>query len=98
MLDVDHGRNTVTVGPREALLVRTLTLDNFAPATDDGGVAGRVLVQCSAHGPVRAGRLAGTNLVWDQPQIRVAPGQSVVFYDPEAPDEVLGGALVVAST
>ncbi len=108
VLDVDHVRNTVTVGPREALLVRTLTLDNFAPATDDGGVAGgggggsavagRVLVQCSAHGPVRAGRLAGTTLVWDQPQIRVAPGQSVVFYDPEAPDEVLGGALVVAST
>ncbi|MCC5952305.1 MAG: tRNA 2-thiouridine(34) synthase MnmA [Acidimicrobiia bacterium] len=31
---------------------------------------------------------------WREPQRRVAPGQSVVFYDPAAPAEVLGGAVV----
>ena len=101
VLDIDHGRDTVTVGPREALLVPTLDLRQFAPAgfAADGDPsaavpAGPVLVQCSAHGPVRPATIEGRTLVWDQPQVRVAPGQSVVFYDPAAPDEVLGGALV----
>ena len=54
---------------------------------------GDVLVQCSAHGAARRGddrrrrRRAGT-----QPQRRVAPGQSVVLYDPT--DRcVLGGGI-----
>jgi len=53
-------------------------------------VTGPVLVQCSAHGHPRPGSLAGSVLTWDAPQPRVAPGQSVVFYDG---DQVLGGAL-----
>ena len=56
----------------------------------DGPVAGPVLAQCSAHGEPRPGTLAGDRLVWDAAQPRVAPGQSVVFYDG---DQVLGGAI-----
>ncbi|MFN0028852.1 MAG: tRNA 2-thiouridine(34) synthase MnmA [Acidimicrobiales bacterium] len=99
VLDVDHRRDTVTVGPREALLESTVHLDGFAPADAElpPSPTGRVLVQCSAHGPARPATIEGRTLIWEEPQIRVAPGQSVVFYDPAAPDEVLGGALVAPS-
>jgi len=62
------------------------------------GYAGRVRVQCSAHGATAAASTtlrddAGTvDVVWDAPQRRVAPGQSVVFYD-LADRVVLGGGI-----
>jgi tRNA-specific 2-thiouridylase len=55
-------------------------------------------VQCSAHGEPRRARVAnlpdGTVEVhWTEPQRRVSPGQSVVFYDLD--DQwVIGGATV----
>ena len=59
--------------------------------------AGPVLVQVSAHGRPRPASLvvADSGVVtvrWRDPERRVAPGQSVVAYDPT--DElVLGGGL-----
>ena len=53
--------------------------------------AGDVLAQCSAHGEPRAALLEGTTLVWTTPQRRVAPGQSIAFYD-LSDTELLGGA------
>jgi tRNA U34 2-thiouridine synthase MnmA/TrmU len=50
-----------------------------------------VLAQCSAHGEPRAAGLDGTTLRWDQPQRRVARGQSIAFYD-LTDTELLGGA------
>ena len=59
-------------------------------------VCGRCLVQCSAHGEPRPATLAvagdAVTVAWAEPQRRVAPGQSAVFYDG---DVVLGGGLVV---
>ena len=61
------------------------------------GTAGPVLVQVSAHGRPRPASLvvADSGVVtvrWRDPERRVAPGQSVVAYDPT--DElVLGGGL-----
>jgi len=95
VVDIDHERAVVTVGDRRALLTSSVELHRFAPA--GRRVDGPVLAQCSAHGEVRPARLDGDVLHWDEPARRVAPGQSVVFYDPEAPDEVLGGALVAPS-
>jgi tRNA-specific 2-thiouridylase len=89
--DVDVATATVTVGSGVDLLVETVEL--VQPVWTDGPVEGAVLVQCSAHGETRPGRLRGEELTWDTPQPRVAPGQSVVFYDPDHPDEVLGGAV-----
>lgn len=89
---VDVATATVTVGTRDDLLVETAEVAQAAWA--DQPARGPVLVQASAHGTVRSGRLDGGTLTWDQPQPRVAPGQSVVFYDPDHPDQVLGGALV----
>ena len=49
-----------------------------------------MLVQTSAHGTARPATLDGEQVCWRSPQQRVAPGQSVVFY--EGP-EVLGGGI-----
>jgi tRNA U34 2-thiouridine synthase MnmA/TrmU len=59
-------------------------------------VAGRVAAQCSAHGTPQTGVFdtATNTLVWDTPRRRVAPGQAVVLYDGDAPDEVVGGGIV----
>ena len=59
-------------------------------------VQGEVLVQCSAHGTPHAATLVSTTdgamVEWQQPQRRVSPGQSVVFYD-ATDTRVLGGGI-----
>jgi tRNA-specific 2-thiouridylase len=65
--------------------------------TDEPHV-GPVRVQCSAHGATSPATLAfdddtrTVEVTWDVPQRRVAPGQSVVFYD-VADQLVLGGGI-----
>jgi len=60
-------------------------------------VDGDVRVQCSAHGATAAATIAAggdgcVEVSWHSRQRRVAPGQSVVFYD--ATDAyVLGGGI-----
>jgi lipoic acid synthetase len=56
----------------------------------DGPVDGMLLVQTSAHGSSDPAVLDGDLVRWSEPHMRVAPGQSVVFYDG---DEVLGGSI-----
>jgi tRNA-specific 2-thiouridylase len=91
-LAVDVAGATVTVGSADDLLDGQVAVHGMAWA--DRPVAGPVLVQCSAHGTPQPATVApdaaGTGVVvrWASPQRRVAPGQSVVFYDG---DEVIGG-------
>ena len=88
---VDTASATVTVGSAADLLVDELAVRDLHWAA--GPVEGPVLVQCSAHGPARAAVIEGATVRWTEPQRRVAPGQSVVVYDPS--DElVLGGGVV----
>jgi tRNA-specific 2-thiouridylase len=95
VVDVDVAAATVVVGPLEATLVPELVVGD--PIWVDGPPMGNVavLVQTSAHGRPAAARVEphpdGVVVRWEEPQRRVAPGQSVVWYDPAAPDEVLGG-------
>ena len=61
------------------------------------GTAGPVLVQVSAHGQPRPATLVVADggvvtVRWHEPERRVAPGQSVVAYDP-TDALVLGGGL-----
>ena len=63
-------------------------------------VGGEVKVQCSAHGATATATIspAGNDdgdrvhVSWHSPQRRIAPGQSVVFYD-AADAYVLGGGI-----
>ena len=94
VVDVDVASATVIVGSRDEL-DRSRT-DVAAVVWSHEPFAGRCLVQCSAHGEPRAATIAAVDdatvtVEWDEPQRRVAPGQSAVFYDG---DVVLGGGLV----
>ena len=95
VLDVDMPAGVVTVGDEEQLLRTTMRVEHVG--WTDAPVSGPVRVQCSAHGATATATatLAGGDSVqvtWDAPQRRVAPGQSVVFYD-AADRVVLGGGI-----
>jgi tRNA-specific 2-thiouridylase len=94
VLTVDRPSATVVVGDEDELLDDGL--DVVAPTWVDGPVDGEVLVQTRAHGTPRravaASIAAGVRVRWDEPQRRVARGQSVVLYDLD--DRcVLGGGI-----
>ena len=92
VVDTDVAAGTVTVGDRADLLTGTQRVRDVTWAA--GPAPGPVLVQTSAHGTPRPAILAvdpdGAGVHWHTPQQRVAPGQSIVFYDGP---EVLGGAI-----
>jgi tRNA-uridine 2-sulfurtransferase len=94
-VDIDPARATVTVGSDADLRRAGLAVDGVTWV--DGTVEGEVLVQCSAHGralpaTVAAGAGNGVEVTWAEPQRRIAPGQSVVFYD-RTDTRVLGGGI-----
>jgi tRNA-specific 2-thiouridylase len=93
VVEVDHATSTVVVGDADDLLRASLTVHDVSWGASP--VAGEVLVQWSAHGRAHAATLApvdGGSIVveWSEPQRVIAPGQSVVFYDP-SDTYVLGG-------
>jgi tRNA-specific 2-thiouridylase len=95
VVDVDVPGQTVVVGTERDLLDRSLVA--LAPTWVDSPVEGDVLVQASAHGRPAAASIhhveggRAVEIAWVVPQRRIAPGQSVVFYD-LADRYVLGGA------
>jgi tRNA-specific 2-thiouridylase len=93
VVDVDVASATVVVGSRAELDRDEMTVASVVWSREP--VAGRCLVQCSAHGEPRPATLVvdhdTVTVAWDEPQRRVAPGQSAVFYDGES---VLGGGIV----
>jgi len=70
--------------------VRELGVTEIAWA--DRPYEGAVMVQCSAHGIAEPADLRSDAVTWRSPQRRVAPGQSVVFFDPSNA-YVLGGGI-----
>jgi tRNA-specific 2-thiouridylase len=95
VVEVDREAGVVVVGDDADLLCPTATVGGVTWVDDP--VEGPVLVQCSAHGAVRPASIgaatARTVIVeWVEPQRRVAPGQSVVFYD-TSDTRVLGGGI-----
>ncbi len=85
---IDHAARTVTVGSLQELLVDHVELVDIVPPT--GMVTGAVEAQCSAHGAPRPATFDGRCVMWDEPQRRVASGQSVVLY---RDDQVAAGGI-----
>ena len=95
-VDVDVAGAVVTVGDDRELFRRELRVEDVSWV--DGTVVGDVRVQCSAHGAAPRAEIStfGGDVIvrWVEPQRRVAPGQSVVFYDVDD-RRVLGGGSAV---
>lgn len=88
--NVDVENAVVTVGPRRDLLVDTTPLNDLIWIA---GAHESLMVQTSAHGTPKRGRVVGGDLLWHEPQRKVAPGQSVVLY---VDDRVVGSAIAAA--
>ena len=96
----DMSKNTVTVGPNEALFSRTLWADQFSwipfcALTEPRQVMAKArsrqaeqpaMVYPEANGLIR--------VVFEEPQRAITPGQTVALYDG---DVVLGGGRIIAS-
>jgi tRNA-specific 2-thiouridylase len=100
VVDVDVSAQKVVVGSEEDLLVAITRVTDVAwPHMEDAQrfVNTDVLVQGSAHGARSLATLrsdsTGYFLEWHRPQRRIAPGQSVVWFDP-TDSYVLGGGIV----
>ena len=95
VIRIDAETSTIVVGPREALAVGSVGLDQLT-WTAGVGADGPVMAQYRAHSaPVSAWLSESTTLVFDEPQEAVAPGQTVAFYHDEV---VLGGALITSTS
>ena len=88
---VDVASRTVTVGELEDLMVDEIELDEPSVIATPLLPGSRVMVQVSAHGQPRPGRLSTKGIEFDRAQRRVAPGQLVAWY---VGDEVFGSAVV----
>ena len=108
VVKLEPGARRVIVGPREALLTASLTLDETnwlgdAPSIEAAAEAGApVLARVRSTRPPSAARLAledGTvSLVFEQGEEGVAPGQACALYDPADPDRLLGGGFIATTT
>ena len=87
---IDQATSTVVVGDEADLDVAELTVGDVVWA--DVPHSGEVMVQCSAHGVAVPAVLQHDTVRWHSPQRRVAPGQSVVFFD-LANQYVIGGGI-----
>lgn len=94
--DIDTATNTVTVGPRDAVLSRTVSVGDVSwlcpaptqPIRADAKIRYHHDAAPATITPIGAGRV---HIAFDEPQAAVTPGQAAVFYDN---DEVLGGGWI----
>lgn len=93
VVKVDAPTATVVVGRRSDLAVQRVVLDKLT-WTRGSGADGPVMAQYRAHGDVVPAWINNSEIVFDEPQEAVAPGQTVAFYDG---DMVLGGALIAST-
>ncbi|MFA7236515.1 MAG: tRNA 2-thiouridine(34) synthase MnmA [Phycisphaeraceae bacterium] len=97
VIDKNAAANTVTVGPRDALLATGLIASETNWLTDPPRPGTptpcHVKIRYNAAPVPAVAQLIGEQLrvTFDQPQLAVAPGQAVVCYDE---DRVLGGGWI----
>jgi tRNA-specific 2-thiouridylase len=89
-VDVDVANGVIKVGGTEDLLRTSVGIKDVTFTHQPIADGAPVSVQVSAHGTPFDGIYNDGRIDFLEPQRRVAPGQSVVFYDG---DIVLGGAL-----
>jgi tRNA-specific 2-thiouridylase len=105
---LDPERRHVIVGPREALLTASLTLDETNWLGDEASIetaaqAGApVLARVRSTRPPSPARLTladgAVSVVFASGEEGVAPGQACALYDPTDPDRLLGGGFIKTTT
>ncbi len=101
VISVNAATNTVVAGPREAMLRRTVSAEEWNWASGEPAAEGTpVQARLRAHGSAEAATISRVNgaveLTFDPPVAQVAPGQSVVAYSADGA-EVLGGGIIVTA-
>jgi tRNA-specific 2-thiouridylase len=99
---IDADARQVVVGPREALLTASLTLKDINWLGDEPSLAAAegkaVLARVRSTREPAAARVMSGEVVFDQPEEGVAPGQACVLYDPaSAGSRVLGGGFIATT-
>jgi tRNA-specific 2-thiouridylase len=89
-VSVDHATSTVVVGSHADLLTEGTALRDLTWVDRAVSAGTEVRAQVSAHGRAVPATFEGDRLRWSAPQRRVAPGQTVAFYDGDA---VVGAGL-----
>ena len=103
VVDIDIEHAVVTIGDESHLLCSGHVICNttWVHSSAHAAALGEVLVQCSAHGSPMPATVSvdadGTtvHVLWLEPQRRIAPGQSMVLYDPT--DRFVVGGGICAS-
>lgn len=105
---LDPARRHVIVGPREALLTASLTLDETNWLGDHASIeaaaeAGAPMLarvrSTRPPSPARLSLIDGTvALVFETGEEGVAPGQACALYDPADPDRLIGGGFIKTTT
>jgi tRNA-specific 2-thiouridylase len=90
VVDIEPSTSTVVIGGRDDLAVTGLRLSGLT-GTGESVPQGRVMAQYRAHGEAVPAIIDDLELVFDEPQSAVAPGQTVALYEG---DRVLGGAVI----
>ncbi len=88
VIDRNAASGVVTVGSREELLVVSQPLHEVSWTVQP--TSKELTIQASAHGARIVGHINESTLMWQKPQMTIARGQSVVFYQE---DRVVGGAI-----
>lgn len=88
VVDVDLRESIVTIGPRRSL--QTDVTSFIQPVWAHEPFTGVATVQASAHGVAQPATVDCDRVMWHDMRDRIAPGQSLVFYDG---DLVIGGAI-----
>ncbi|HUD51435.1 aminomethyltransferase beta-barrel domain-containing protein, partial [Parvibaculum sp.] len=103
VVKLDAARREVVVGPKSALETQRLILrevnwlgDGALESMTGDGFA--LLVRLRSGGELVPAALkastTGTEVIFDEGQDGVAPGQACVFYDRDVPSRVLGGGFI----
>ncbi len=105
---LDPAKRHVIVGPREALLTASLTLDETnwlgdEPSIKDAAEAGAAVLarvrSTRPPSPARLGLIDGVISVnFETGEEGVAPGQACALYNPADPDRLLGGGFIKTTT
>ncbi|GAB5495742.1 MAG: tRNA 2-thiouridine(34) synthase MnmA [Phycisphaerales bacterium] len=105
VVDKDPETNTVTIGSEEDLLATECEVAEANWLVD--GEVGLDWTNCSARhryngeaAPAKFRRTLGSSgrfdVIFDEPQRAVTPGQALVVYDSAEPDRVLGGGWIAS--